>query len=154
MSFETIFSLLNFSVMPAWALLILAPKWTVTQRLVHSAFWPVLVGGFYLLAMGLSMFAGVMGTVAFEGEVNFTTIDGVRNIFGSDMGVLVGWSHYLVFDLFVGMWEARDAQRRGFSHWLLIPCLLLTFMLGPVGLILYLALRAITKKGGASLTEV
>lgn len=139
--------------MPAWALLILAPRSTITDRLVHSAAWPVTLGLFYLIAMGLSMFAGVTGNVAFEGAISFTTIEGVRNIFGSDMGVFVGWSHYLVFDLFVGMWEARDARRCGFSHLLLIPCLLLTYMLGPVGLLLYLCLRFITKKGGWALHE-
>jgi len=36
---------------------------------------------------------------------------------------------------------------------LLIPCLLFTFMLGPVGLFLYLMLRKLTGKGGWSLVE-
>ncbi len=69
---------------------------------------------------------------------NFTSIEGVRELFSSDVGIIIGWTHYLVFDLFIGAWEARDAKRRGFSHWLLVPCLGLTFMAGPVGLALYL----------------
>jgi len=104
--------------------------------------------------MGAAMIGGVTGNVAFEGDVSFTTLEGVRNIFGNDMGVLVGWSHYLVFDLFPGAWEARDARRRGFNHFILIPCLLLTFMLGPIGLMLYLVLRAVMKRGGWGLKEV
>lgn len=143
-----IFSLLNLSVMPAWALLIFAPRWNITHKLVHSMLYPVGLGLFYLSCMVLSMGFGITGHVAFDGPAGFTTIEGVRNIFGSDMGVLIGWAHFLVFDLFAGAWEARDAQRRGFSHWLLIPCLLLTFMLGPVGLMLYLGLRVVMKKGG------
>lgn len=146
------FSLLNLSVMPAWALLILAPNWRVTHKLVHSMAYPIALGLFYAVCMALG-YAGVTGNVAFEGEVSFTTLDGVRNIFGSDMGVLVGWAHYLVFDLFVGAWEARDAKARGIKHWMLIPCLLLTFMLGPVGLMLYLGLRAVMKKGGLGLEK-
>ena len=74
-------------------------------------------------------------------------------LFSTDIGILVGWVHYLVFDLFVGAWIARDAQRRGFSHWLLVPCLLLTFMAGPFGLLLYVILRVATKKGRWSLLE-
>ncbi len=150
---ELLFSLLNLSVMPAWALLIFAPKWRVTENLVHSMLYPVGLGLFYAACMGVAMIGGVTGNVAFEGEVSFTTLEGVRNIFGNDMGVLVGWSHYLVFDLFVGAWEARDARRRGFNHFILIPCLLLTYMLGPVGLLVYLALRFVMKKSGSGLTE-
>lgn len=153
MTTELLFSLLNLSVMPAWALLIVAPKWSVTEKLVHSMLYPVGLGLFYAAVMGVAMIGGVTGNVAFEGEVSFTTLEGVRNIFGNDMGVLVGWSHYLVFDLFAGAWEARDARRRGFNHFILIPCLLLTYMLGPVGLALYLVLRVVMKKGGWGLQE-
>ena len=147
------FKLLNLSVIPAWALLILAPRLSVTQKLVHSMLYPIALGLFYLGCMVISMAFGITGHVAFDGPVDFTTLEGVRNIFGNDMGVLIGWSHYLVFDLFVGAWEARDAQRRGISHWLLVPCLLLTFMLGPVGLLVYAAVRFGTRKGGWGLGE-
>ncbi len=47
----------------------------------------------------------------------------------------------LVFDLFVGAWEVRDAQRRGIAHGFVVPCLVFTLMLGPIGLFLYLVLR-------------
>ena len=139
MTYDLLFNLVNASVLPAWALLILAPKWSVTTKLVHSMFYPLLLGGVYFGLMITSMGFGV-GSSPNDPAVDFTTLDGVRAIFGTDMGVIIGWAHYLVFDLFVGAWEARDAQRRGFNHWLLIPCLLLTFMLGPVGLLLYLSL--------------
>ena len=66
----------------------------------------------------------------------------VRALFADDRALLAGWTHYLAFDLFVGSWEVRDAQRVGVHHLLVAPCLLLTFLLGPVGLLLYFALRA------------
>ena len=152
MSYALLFSLINLSVMPAWALLILAPKWKVTEKLVHSMLYPLLLGGIYLGMMVASMAFG-LGASPDDPPVSFTTIEGVRNIFATDAGVIVGWAHYLVFDLFVGAWEARDAKRRGFNHWLLVPCLVLTFMFGPVGLFLYLILRKVTGKGGWSLGE-
>ena len=57
------------------------------------------------------------------------------------------WSHYLVFDLFVGAWIARDAQRLEIAHWQTIPCMLGSFLFGPVGLLLYALLRLIKGKG-------
>jgi len=147
MNYDLLFSLVNYSVMPAWALLILAPKWSVTDKLVHSMFYPLLLGGIYIVGMVLAY----MGHGAEGGS--FTSIEGVRTLFSADVGMVIGWTHFLVFDLFIGAWEARDAQRRGFNHWLLVPCLLLTFILGPIGLFLYLILRKATGKGGWSLGE-
>ena len=55
--------------------------------------------------------------------------------------LLAGWVHYLAFDLFIGAWETRDAQRNQIPHLVVIPCLVMTFMLGPIGLLFYLAIR-------------
>jgi len=145
MNYDLLFSLVNFSVLPAWALLILAPKWKITETLVHSLLYPLLLGIVYTGGLILAF----MGHGAEGG--NFTSIEGVRTLFGSDVGILIGWTHYLVFDLFIGAWEARDARRRGFNHWLLIPCLFFTFMAGPLGLLLYVVLRKVTGKGSWSL---
>lgn len=147
MNFDLWFSIINILVMPAWILLILAPKWSVTKTLVHSMLYPLILGAVYIVGMVLAY----TGYGAEGGS--FTSIEGVRTLFSSDVGILIGWAHFLVFDLFVGAWEARDARRRGFSHWLLIPCLFFTFMLGPIGLLLYLVLRKLTGKGGWSLFE-
>ena len=147
MSYDLLFTLINVSVIPAWALLILAPKSSLTEKLVHSMFYPLLLGAVYIFGMVMA----AMGHGAEGG--GFTSIEGVRTLFSSDVGMIIGWAHYLVFDLFVGAWEARDAQRREVSHWVLVPCLLLTFMLGPIGLFLYLALRKVMRKGGWSLEE-
>jgi len=148
MSFELAFSLVNLSVMPAWILLIVFPHWSITKTLVHSMFYPVVLGLVYAVGLGFSIFGGMGAS-----DGGFTSIAAVRALFSTDIGILVGWTHYLVFDLFVGAWEARDARRRRFNHWLLIPCLLFTFMFGPLGLLLYLVLRSVTKKGGGSLNE-
>jgi hypothetical protein len=129
----TLFTICNTAVLPFWALLVVAPGWTWTQRLVHSALVPALLGSVYVLVMSLASppEGGSMGSLA-----------GVMALFTSPEAVLGGWVHYLVFDLFVGAWEARDARRLEIPHWIVVPCLLLTLMLGPAGLALYCAVRA------------
>lgn len=141
MSYDQIFSLINLSVMPAWALLILLPRAGMTKTLVHSALYPCVLGLFYFCGFLMTAFAG-----AGSSEVDFTTIEGVRSIFSTDIGVLIGWSHYLVFDLFVGAWIGRDAQRRGVTHWLAAPSMLFSFLLGPIGLLLYMTGRYALKR--------
>lgn len=148
MTYELMFSLVNASVLPAWLLLVLLPKSNITDKLVHSMLYPLVLGAVYIVIFALTIFAGHGA----DGG-SFTSIEGVRALFSSDAGIVIGWTHYLVFDLFVGAWEARDAKRRGFNHWLLIPCLFFTFMAGPAGLFLYLILRKVTNKGGWGLNE-
>ena len=78
--------------------------------------------------------------------MGFGSLDQVFAIFQNPGMVLAGWIHYLAFDLFIGSWEVRDARRIGIHHVLVIPCLVGTFLVGPVGLLLYLLLRLGMKK--------
>jgi hypothetical protein len=133
---QTLLNLINFAVLPAWALLIVAPRWRWTERLIHSGLYPVVLG---LAYVGFMICALKFGTN--NEPVSFTTVEGIAAIFTHPFGLLTAWVHYLVFDLFVGMWEARDTRRRGMSHFALTPCLVLTFMAGPAGLLLYFGLR-------------
>ena len=71
----------------------------------------------------------------------FSTLAGVAALFSNPWVLLAGWIHYLAFDLLVGTWETRDARERGLPHLLLVPCLVLTFLLGPAGWLLYMAVR-------------
>jgi hypothetical protein len=138
---DTVFLVCNFGVMPAWALLIVAPNWAWTQRIVHAMWIPLVLGTVY--AVGF-----VTGPPAPEGA-SFGTLEGVMLFMSVPGGVLVGWVHYLAFDLFVGAWEVRDARRRGVHHGFVIPCLALTLMMGPIGLALYGIVRLATGNGFA-----
>jgi hypothetical protein len=59
----------------------------------------------------------------------------------SDGGMVLGWTHYLAFDLFVGLWIARDADAKGFSRLAQLPVLFLVLMAGPIGLLVWLIVR-------------
>lgn len=148
MSPEAIFTILNLSVVPAWALLVFLPRADVTRTVVHSGVYPLLLGLFYISFFAYALLAGTIG----EG-IDFTSVAGVSIVFQAPIGVLIGWSHYLVFDLFVGAWVARDSQRRGVPHLAAVPCLLLTLVVGPVGLLCYLLVRLGLGKGGLALGE-
>lgn len=80
----------------------------------------------------------------------FGSIEEVRTLFSNDALLLGGWVHYLAFDLFVGTWIARSGTKAGVPGLLLLPCLFLTFMFGPAGLLLFLLLRLVYR--GASST--
>ncbi|MEM6584262.1 MAG: ABA4-like family protein [Pseudomonadota bacterium] len=137
MDWGVVFSGANLVALIAWALLILAPR------------WPALLSGILYLVIGglCALYASLLISVltgfipAGDGGADFSTIEGVRSIFGSDIGVVIGWTHYLAFDLFVGVWIARDADAKFFARWIQAPILLATFIAGPLGLLIWLIVR-------------
>ena len=137
MSPEQLFSICSMTVLPGWLLLVFLPRWKWTARLVC----PVLIP----LALAL-VYLWIVLTTFWRTPGDFGSLAGVSQLFQSPWALLAGWIHYLAFDLFVGSWEVRDAQRAGVPHLLVVPCLFLTFMFGPVGLLLYLALRAALRR--------
>ena len=124
----------NFGLL-AWAALLLSlfvPKlrrfdWPATQFAIPLAWAALYV---VLLAQGLP-----------EAEGGFDSIEGVRSLFANDSALTAGWLHYLAFDMFVGTWIARDSAERGVHGLLVAPCLVLTLMFGPAGLLAYFLLR-------------
>ncbi|MEQ1752826.1 MAG: ABA4-like family protein [Micropepsaceae bacterium] len=145
----TMYLVLNYGVLPFWALLIVLPHARLTEVLVHSALMPLVLGVTYawLLANAIA------GPTALPEGASFATLDGLVKTFSSETVLVAGWAHYLVFDLFIGAWQARDAQRVGLHHLALAPCLVITLLVGPIGLLLYLMVRGISGKGGFSLFE-
>jgi hypothetical protein len=147
MTLDTVFLLIHLIVFPCWLLLLIAPAWRGTQKIVHSALVPLILFAVYLYF--------IMWGVAFGGGAEgggMTSLSAVMALFDSKVSMIAGWTHYLVFDLFVGAWIARDGARRAIAHFWRIPCLLLTLMFGPVGLGLYLIIRR-AKTGVWSLNE-
>ncbi len=139
MSAELIFSICNLAVLPGWALLVLLPNWKWTTTAITSIAIPFVIGVVYF-----GLFVS-QAQIMPEGG-GFGSIEGISILFGNPYLLTAGWIHYLAFDLFVGSWEVRDSQKNGINHFLVIPCLFFTFMLGPFGLVLYLILRAVKTK--------
>jgi ABA DEFICIENT 4-like len=136
MDADSLFTLCNLFVLPGWILLAVAPRWKWSASFVAPLLIPALLALVYLVLV-LSSF----GTA----EGSFSSLTGVASLFDDPDILLAGWIHYLAFDLFIGAWEVRDAQALGLSHAYVLPCLILTFFFGPIGLLLYLLARAFFK---------
>ena len=132
MKAEQIFSIANLIAMISWIILAIAPRWVLTRKVILSGAIPLLLSAAYLIL--ILMFFG-------KSEGGFSSLADVMKLFTNEWALLAGWIHYLAFDLFVGAWEVKDAQAKNISHWFVIPCLFLTFMLGPIGFLLYSILR-------------
>ena len=132
-----LFSLSGAVVLPCWLLLLVAPRWRVTQVLATFVA-PLLIAALYV---------ALLVSHKPPPGAGFNSLEQVSVLFSSPYALLAGWIHYLSFDLFIGSWEARDAARVTISQWLVAPCLVLTFLFGPGGLALYLLLKLTLRRG-------
>ncbi len=132
MTAQALFKIANSASLLSWLLLIVLGRRRAVPELVTGIIVPVLLALLYVVLL-LAHLGGSHG--------NFSTLEGVAALFADPWLLLAGWVHYLAFDLFVGSWEVRDAVRNRISHFLVIPCLVLTFLFGPAGLLVYLCLR-------------
>src|SRR5690348_2805057 len=132
MSWGGLFTFVHVVALAGWALLFLAPR---GPRV--AAYVLYLCVGLLCLTYTV-MFASRFGSIM---QGDFRSIEGLKQIFASDAGIVIGWTHYLAFDLFIGQWIAKDADHKGFSRLAQVPILLLTVLAGPIGLLVWLVAR-------------
>jgi ABA4-like protein len=130
---DRIFSLVNLVALSSWVLLALLPRRRWIADVLAGMAVPAVLAAVYV-AIVATKWAGSAG--------GFTSLSAVATLFSNPWLLLAGWTHYLAFDLFVGSWEVRNARERGVPHLLVLPCLALTFLFGPAGWMLYLAIRS------------
>ena len=136
---ETFFQATNTLALLAWIALVLFPS----RRFVSGMLCAVIVPGLLSLA-----YACVIGWKLFvngppPGDV--MTVTGLRDVFGDDWVFAAAWTHYLVFDMVVGAWIARDSRRLEIPWLVRTVALVLTFLAGPVGFLVYVVSRGVVR---------
>ncbi len=129
---ETLFQVCNTAAPFGWLLMAVAPRWSWTRKLILSGLFPLLLSLIYL---------GIIVTTFGSSEGSFSSHAGVMKLFEDPYAVTAGWIHYLAFDMFIGAWEVTDSHKHNIAHWKIIPCLVLTFLFGPIGLLAYFLVR-------------
>jgi hypothetical protein len=132
---EQLFQIANLVVMPFWLLMLLAPGWSWTARILRSPL-VALAPALAYAALALPDLARLLPAVMSP------KLDAVAALLGTPRGATLGWLHFLAFDLLVGRWVYLEARERRIPAWLSSPVLFFVLMLGPVGFLLHLGLRA------------
>ncbi len=132
MTAEQVFSIVNAVAVGGWLILIFGGRARWVSALVTGSLLPLLFAVLY---------GGLIVTHWSERQGGFGTLAEVGALFSNQWLLLAGWVHYLAFDLFIGSWQVRDAQKHRIPHVAVVPALILTFLFGPVGLLVYSAMR-------------
>ena len=139
----TLFTLTFAFAAPFWALMILLPGWSWTRRIIASPLIVLPVVLIYALLV-IPAFGEVLPAVASP------TLGRIRELLGTANGAAAAWAHMIAFDLFVGRWSWLDSRQRGIPALVMAPVLLLTILLGPLGLLAYLLVRPRYRRTGSA----
>ena len=135
---ETWFIGVHAVALIGWAALFASP-WIGRRRAVLTARWVIVP----LCLLYLLFFLTHLKAIPTEAGY---TLAGVALAFDKPVLLLAGWIHYLVLDLFAGSWEVEHSEASGMPAALLLLCLFATFMVGPIGLLLYLGVAAARRR--------
>ena len=138
MTASEVFSLANLIAMPMWLLMIILPNWKVTRFLVDYKLIPLVLSLTYAFYIILALQSGP--------PMDFGSMEAVMNLFTDENALLAGWVHYLAFDLLVGMWMLEQNRTLKIHQLIMVPCLIGTFMFGPVGFLVFMLVRTIKKQ--------
>ena len=137
LTFENIYLIANWGIIPFWFLLIFLPGHQVTNFFVQSVIIPLLLAAGYIY---LSYNIYLNGNI-FDGFELYSGLDGLYSMFSNEALLLIFWLHFLAISLFAGSWIAGDSKKYFIPKIVTIPSLILTYFTGPVGLVFYWFIR-------------
>ena len=133
-----VFSIANMVAIPMWVLMLFFSKWKVTRFLIDFKVIPLALAFMYAIY--------IFQAIQISGMMDFGSLTSVITLFTEENAVLAGWIHYLAFDLIVGMLVLDQNKELKINQLVMAPCLFLTFMLGPIGFLLFMIIKTIKQK--------
>ena len=137
LTYENIYLMANWGVVPFWLLLIILPNHGLTNFFVQSIVAPLLLSSAYIF-VAYNIFLD--GSILDSFEL-YSGLDGLYGMFSNESFLLIFWIHFLAISLFVGAWISRDSQKHMIPKFFVIISLILTYFAGPVGLFVYWFIR-------------
>mgnify|MGYP001334611445 FL=1 len=137
LSYENIYLIANWGVIPFWVLLIVLPNHGVTNFFAQSVIAPLLLAIAYgFVAYDIFLEGNILNSFEL-----YRGLEDLYSMFSSEAFLLIFWLHFLAISLFLGAWISRDSQKYMVPRFFVTISLLLTYFTGPVGLLIYWFIR-------------
>ena len=135
---EILYYWVNLGVLPLWLVLIFFPKSYFCRFFVVSIFPIFILSVAYIFIL----YKSFLNSYDFLDNFSlYLGIDSLLNLFSNSLYLMTFWIHFIAINLFVGGWIVKDSQRFLINKFLLAIPLLLTYLIGPIGLLIYWFIR-------------
>ena len=135
---EMIYLWLNLGILPFWFILIFFPQSQICRVFITSVF-PL-----FILSLAYSYLLYVAQMNNYDFLQNFTLYFGlneISNLFENQSFLIVFWVHFLAMNLFCGGWMVNDSQMFKMNKFLVALPLIITYLIGPIGIVIYWIIR-------------
>ena len=133
LSYESIYLIANWGVIPLWLMLIALPNHAATNFFTHSIIAPLLLASAYcFVAYNIFLEKNILNSFEL-----YNGLDGLYSMFSNEAFLLIFWLHFLSISLFVGAWIVRDSKKYMMLRFFVIISLVLTYFTGPLGVVIY-----------------
>ena len=135
---DILYNWVNIGVLPFWLLLIFFPRSHLSRYFVTSVFPIFILGGTYIFVL----YKSYLNSFDFVGNFNlYIGIDEISDLFTDKNFLIMFWIHFISINLFVGGWIVKDSQKFMINKFLLSVPLIITYLIGPLGLFVYWLIR-------------
>ena len=135
---EILYFWVNLGVLPFWLILIFFPSSNINKFFVTSILPILLLGGAYIFAL----YKSYLNTYDFFGNFElYLSISNLSNLFSNNLFLILFWIHFVSINLFIGGWMVRDSQKLLINKILVAFPLIITYLIGPVGIFIYWLIR-------------
>ena len=135
---ETLYMWINLGVLPFWFILIVFPQSHLSRIFVTSIFPFFILSGVYILILYKSYLIG------YDFDENFGLYLGLSELsrlFEDHLYIMIFWTHFIAINLFIGGWIVKDSQKFSINKVLMALPLIVTYLIGPIGLFFYWIIR-------------
>ena len=140
---EILYYWVNFGVLPFWLILIFFPNSHLCRYFVTSIFPIFILSGTYAFIL----YESFLSSYDYIGNFNlYLGLDGISNLFSNKTFLIMFWIHFLSINLFTGGWIVKDAQKFSINKVIVIFPLIITYLIGPLGLFFYWLIRIFYSK--------
>ena len=135
---EILYFWVNLGVLPFWLILIFFPSSNINKFFVTSILPILLLSGAYIFAL----YKSYLNTYDFIGNFElYLSISNLSNLFSNNLFLILFWIHFVSINLFVGGWMVRDSQKLLINKILVAFPLIITYLIGPLGVFIYWLIR-------------
>jgi hypothetical protein len=135
---EILYYWVNFGVLPFWLILIFFPQSNLCRYFVTSIFPILLLSGAYIFMLYKSYLSSYEFLINFD---LYLSISNLSNLFSNETFLMLFWIHFVSINLFTGGWIVKDSQKFGINKIILFLPLLITYLIGPLGILVYWIVR-------------
>ena len=135
---ETLYLWINLGVLPFWFILIVFPESHLSRIFVTSIFPFFILSGVYIFILYKSYLIGY----DFDGNFSlYLGLSELSRLFEDHLYIMIFWTHFIAINLFIGGWIVKDSQKFSINKVLMAVPLIVTYLIGPIGLFLYWIIR-------------